>query len=247
MVSSERKAAVITGASRGIGKACAELFAEKGYNLGLICLNNVDKLKVYSAELLYKYSAKSICLSADVSDYDMISRAIEQCYNEFGRIDVLVNNAGISHFGLLSELSFEEWNRIMAVNLNSVFYSCKKTIPIMRQIGGGSIVNIASIWGESGASCEVAYSASKGGVIAFTKALGKELALSNISVNAVSPGVVETDMNSRLTTDEIRDIVLEIPIDRMGKVFEIARIIFDVANAPKFLTGQVIRVDGGML
>lgn len=174
----------------------------------------------------------------------MVSKTI----NVFGRIDVLVNNAGIAHIGMLQDMTFDEWNKIISTNLNSVYSCCHEVIPHMLSVGGGSIINVSSVWGVCGASCEVAYSASKGGINAFTKALGKELAASNISVNAVALGAIDTDMNKCFSDEDINALVDEIPANRLGKPSEIANYIFSLAtNSSKYLTGQVIQIDGGWI
>ena len=164
-----------------------------------------------------------------------------------GRLDVLINNAAVSHTGLLQDMSLSEWQRIMAVNLTSVFLTTRAFIPSMLQSGGGRIINISSMWGSVGASCEAAYSATKGGVEALTKALAKELARSNIAVNAIAPGVVDTVMNDNLSEEEKRALSEEIPIGRFAEASEVADLVRYLSNAPYYLTGQVIGIDGGFI
>ena len=160
-------------------------------------------------------------------------------------MDVLVNNAGISHIGLLPDMSVEEWRRVMAVNLDSCFYTAKYATPMMLKYQAGKIINISSVWGNVGASMEVAYSASKGGVNAFTKALAKELAPSNIQVNAIACGIIDTAMNACFSEEDLEAITSEIPANRLGKPEEIAQLTLQIAKSPEYLTGQIITIDGG--
>jgi len=166
-------------------------------------------------------------------------------FSSIDSLDVLVNNAGIAHIGLLTDLTSDEWHRIMAVNLDSCFYTCRAAIPLMLKNHCGKIINISSVWGTQGASMEVAYSASKGGLNAFTKALAKELAPSGIQVNAIACGVIDTSMNSCLTPEDKAALTAEIPADRLGLPEEAARLILQTAQAPAYMTGQIITIDGG--
>ena len=168
-------------------------------------------------------------------------------YKKCDCLDVLVNNAGIAYIGLLNEMSDKDWNRIIQTNLSSVFYCCRAAIPKMVSNKSGKIINISSMWGTSGASCEVAYSASKAGVHGFTKALAKELAPSNIQVNAVACGVIDTAMNEQLSEEERLSLEIEIPIGRFGTSAEVAHAVFQLAESSSYLTGQIIGVDGGFL
>lgn len=241
------KLVLITGASKGIGRASAEIFAKQGYDLALNCAKSVQLLEDLSDRLIKEYGIKVNRYVGDVSDYEFVETMIDKVYSDFGKVDVLINNAGISYISLLTDMQKEDWHRVIDVNLSSVFYTCSLVVPNMVRVKMGRIINISSIWGEVGASCEVAYSAAKGGVIAFTKALAKELAPSNITVNAVSFGVIDTDMNSCFDDEERDNIINEISVGRMGRTDEAARVIYDLAEAPMFLTAQVIRMDGGML
>ena len=235
------KTCVITGASRGIGAATAQKLASLGYDLYLICEKNIDVLEDTCKELSNAYGIEARAFKADVSDFD----AIKKVFDSIEDLDVLINNAGISYVGLLSDMTPDEWNRIVSVNLSSVFFTSKLAIPKMLKKHKGSIINISSVWGNVGASMEVAYSATKGGVNGFTKALAKELAPSNISVNAIACGFVETDMNKHLDNSELDSVREEIPADRFATPEEIADTISAVLCAPTYLTGQVITVDGG--
>ena len=165
----------------------------------------------------------------------------------FGHIDVLVNNAGIAHIGLLTDMQPEEWERLLSVNLTSVYLTCRHLVPSMVARGSGHILNISSVWGNTGASCEAAYSACKGGMNALTKALGKELAPSHIPVNAIACGLIDTAMNASLSKDELDALIQSIPAGRMGQPQEVARLALMLAQAPEYLTGQVITLDGGWI
>lgn len=160
-------------------------------------------------------------------------------------LDVLVNNAGIAHIGLLTDMTADEWHQLLAVNLDSCFYTCRAAIPLMLKKHSGHIINVSSVWGTQGASMEVAYSASKGGMNAFTRALAKELAPSNIQVNAIACGVIDTAMNGCLSEEDICSLTAEIPTDRLGRPEEVASLILQTASAPAYMTGQIITIDGG--
>ena len=180
------KTALITGASHGIGKAIAERFAREKYRIFLNCRSSQRELADYAGKLSDQYGILCVPLVCDVSDHRQVASMFEEIHSMNGQIDVLVNNAGISHIGLLQDMEIEDWNRIINTNLTSVFSCCKFAIPEMIRKKSGKIINISSVWGIAGASCEAAYSASKGGVNALTKALAKDLAPSNIQVNAVA-------------------------------------------------------------
>lgn len=233
--------AFITGASRGIGRAIAEAFAGEGYNLTLTCSKSFEELQAFADELTEKYRGDYMALQADMGSME----EVEHTFSHLSRLDVLVNNAGISYVGLLSEMSCEEWRRVMAVNLDSCFYTAKYAIPLMLKEHAGKIINISSVWGSAGASMETAYSASKGGMNAFTKALAKELAPSNIQVNAIACGLIDTSMNACFSREELAALINEIPADRIGKPEEVARLALQLASSPGYLTGQVITIDGG--
>jgi len=238
-----KKTALITGASRGIGKAIARAFAPVFDTLILTGFHSKDALLELKKELEEKYEVECILYFGDIGDYGFVT----EIFKGINHIDVLVNNAGISHIGLLSDMSYEEWNRVINTNLNACFYTCKQAVPLMVQQKSGHIINISSIWGCVGASMEVAYSASKGGVNAFTQALAKELAPSNIQVNAIACGVIDTEMNQCFSEEERLALVEEIPADRFGLPDEVARLALQLYQAPGYLTGQVIRLDGGIV
>lgn len=240
-----KKTALITGASHGIGKAIAKRFAAEGCRLVLNCKKDVEKLAGYADELARTYGVQTLVLPCDVSDHALVCDMFTQVKNAFGGVDILVNNAGISHIGLLTDLSIEEWNRLIATNLTSVFSCCHEAVPYMVRQKSGRIINISSVWGNVGASCEVAYSASKGGVNSFTKALAKELAPSNISVNAIACGVIDTRMNGCFDAAERTALEDEIPMGRYGSPGEVADLAWQLATAPSYLTGQILTLDGG--
>ena len=174
-------------------------------------------------------------------------RLFKEIESRFGHVDVLVNNAGISIIGLLQDLSFEDWNRILSANLSSVFHCAKLAIPGMIHNHSGKIINISSVWGVCGASCEVAYSATKGGINALTRALAKELAPSNIQVNAIACGAIDTEMNAFLSEEEKESLMAEIPAGRMGQPDEVAALVLQLITGNEYLTGQVIQLDGGWI
>lgn len=238
-----RKTALITGASGGIGSAIAKAFASSGYDLVLTCHENRDKLDNLCKELSKKYSVNISAYTVDLTDPE----DIDSLFNDLTDLDVLVNNAGIAYIGLLSEMPINEWHRVIDTNLTSVYMCCRHAIPMMLQKHSGRIINISSVWGVCGASMEVAYSASKGGVNALTQALAKELAPSNISVNAIACGTIDTTMNDHLTPEEKMDLVAQIPADRMGAPDEVAHLAVQLAESPDYLTGQIIRLDGGWI
>lgn len=236
-----KETALITGASRGIGLAAAECFAGAGYDLILVCRNSIDSLREDAVRLQDKYHISCLALCADMGEEEEVRRL----FASIERLDVLVNNAGIAHIGLLTDMTSQEWHRLIATNLDSCFYTCRAAIPLMLRKHRGRIINVSSVWGSQGASMEVAYSASKGGVNAFTKALAKELAPSNIQVNAIACGVIDTAMNACLSPEDKAALTAEIPADRLGMPEEVARLILQTAQAPGYMTGQIITIDGG--
>ncbi len=236
-----KQTALITGASRGIGRAIAEVFAAQGYDLYLTCISSIDTLHEFAAELSSRYGISCPAFQTHMGNYEEVTALFEHIPS----LDILVNNAGISHVGLLSDMTADEWHRVMHTNLDSCFYTCKHAIPLMLRKHSGRIINISSVWGNMGASTEVAYSASKGGVNTFTKALAKELAPSNIQVNAIACGLIDTHMNRCFSAEDLEAVISEIPADRMGTPEEVAALALQLAQAPSYLTGQIITLDGG--
>ena len=241
-----KKTVLVTGASRGIGKAAAVKFAKKGYNVVINCVHNEDRL-MQAKKDIESFQTSCMAFVGDVGDWDTCASMFQAVKKQFGSIDVLVNNAGISYIGLLQDMSSADWDRIVKTNLTSVFNCCRLAVPDMVAAKSGKIINISSVWGVTGASCEVAYSATKGGINAFSKALAKELAPSNIQVNAVACGAIDTEMNRWMEEDDLISLVEEIPAGRLGKAEEVADLIYHLAYKSNYLTGQVIGLDGGWI
>ena len=241
MVESTKRTILITGASRGIGRAIAYTAAPHFERMIIICKNSFEMLLDLKQELEKEYPIECMAYVGDMGDYAFV----ESVFSGLDRIDAVVNNAGISYIGLLSDMTPDEWNHVMNTNLNSVFYTSKLAIPLMLSRKEGRIINISSIWGNAGASMEVAYSTSKGGINSFTKALAKELAPSKITVNAIACGLIDTQMNQCFSKEELKSVIEEIPCDRMGSPKEIGDLCLMLANSPTYLTGQIITIDGG--
>ena len=234
---------LITGASRGIGRAVAIEFAKNKHNIIICAKSDLEDLKK-TRQLVENEGVSCYIGLCDVTNEDSVKEFISDSAKAIGKTDILINNAGISYIGLLQDMSLEDWNKVLSTNLTSAFLMSKYVIPEMLKKQSGHIINISSVWGNIGASMEVAYSASKGGINSFTKALAKELAPSNISVNAISPGFIDTDMNKVFEKDELEAIFEEIPMSRAGKPSEVARLIYKIATSD-YITGQVITIDGG--
>lgn len=240
------KTVVVTGASRGIGRAVSIYYAQNGFNVCICCRKNSEMLEKVRQEIL-NYGVECIAFTGDIGNFQECETFFKLIAQSYSKIDILVNNAGISHIGLLQDMSPDEWHNIVEANLTSVFNCCKLAIPIMLSRHSGKIVNISSVWGCVGASTEVAYSATKGGINSFTKALAKELAPSNIQVNAIACGIIDTDMNGFLNDDELQSVLDEVPAGRIGKPEDVAKLAFDITNTSDYLTGQVIKLDGGWI
>ena len=241
-----KRIVMVTGASRGIGKAIAVKFAKKGYDVAINCIRNEERLMQAKKEI-EGYQADCVAYVGDRGDSGCCREFYKMVKKQLGTPDVLVNNAGISYIGLLQDMSDEDWNRIIQANLTSVFNCCRQVIPDMVGKKSGKIVNISSQWGVVGASCEAAYSATKGGINALTKALAKELAPSNIQVNAIACGAIDTEMNQWMEEDELISLVDEIPAGRLGRAEEVGDLAYHLAYKNQYLTGQVIGLDGGWI
>lgn len=237
---------IITGASRGIGKAIAKELAGPDTNILISSFHNSALLEETKKELS-SISNKVISFTGDMGNYIDVEKMFDLALKEFGSVDVLINNAGISIVGLFQDMSYEEWREILDTNLGSVYNCCHFAVNDMLKRHEGKIINISSVWGVYGASCEVAYSATKGAINAFTKALSKELAPSNIQVNAIACGAIDTEMNGHLSKEELEELALEIPAGRLGKPSEVAKFVKQVINSPSYLTGQVIQFDGAWI
>lgn len=239
------KTAIITGASRGIGLALARYYAKKGWNL--IINGGHDKDALFSAAKDLSSITNVEPVFGDISSEYTAKELADTALHCFGKIDLLINNAGISHIGLLSDMTTDCWHKIMHTNLDSVFFTSRAVIPSMVHRHEGRILNISSVWGEVGASCEAAYSASKGAINALTKALAKELAPSHISVNAISFGIIDTAMNQCFSSEEREALAMEVPYGRFATAEEAAEFCYQITESPEYLTGQIIRFDGGWI
>ena len=238
--------ALITGGSRGIGRSIALHFAQSAYDIAICARSDSEGLQ-HTQDLIHTQTGgRCHTYLADVSSYDDCKAMFAQIKDDLGDISVLVNNAGISYMGLLQDMSPADWHTVLETNLTSCFNCCQLAIPDMVRAHHGHIINISSIWGQHGSSCEVAYSASKGGMDAFTKALAQELAPSGILVNAISCGLIDTAMNENLTKDELADVIADIPLGRIGTPDDIATVAVFLATQ-NYITGQVLGVDGGWM
>lgn len=242
-IDTNSKVAIVTGGAKGIGAEIVRTLAENGY----IVILNYNNSKVQAEELKNEMLQKGFnieVVKADVSNRNEVNSLIEFAIKKFKKIDILVNNAGISLEGLFTDVSEEMWQKIINVNLNSVFNCTQEVLKYMIKEKSGRIINISSIWGETGASCEVAYSTTKAAINGMTKALAKEVGLSNIRVNTIAPGIINTDMNSRLSYEELEQIKEQIPLNRIGNTKDIARCVKWLVE-DEYTTGQIISINGG--
>ncbi|KUP24296.1 3-oxoacyl-ACP reductase FabG [Paenibacillus sp. DMB5] len=238
---------LITGGSGGIGGAIAERFASVGMNIVIHYMNSHEAANDVARRCL-AMGAKVMTVAADMKDRSQLLRMAERLESSGMLPDILVNNAGKAHYGMLADVTEEEWDEVMAVNLKGTFLCSQIFMPYMVSQRFGRIINVSSVWGISGASCEVAYSASKGGVNAFTKALAKELAPSGVTVNAVAPGAVNTAMLNNLQEEELRMLEEEIPAGRLASPEEVASLVYFLALPESgYITGQVISPNGGWI
>ncbi|MGN0765914.1 MAG: elongation factor P 5-aminopentanone reductase [Christensenellales bacterium] len=239
------KTAIITGASRGIGKAIATLLAQNDYNVVINYNHSEDQAKALVDELTAQ-GLSAVCYKADVSDEAQAEALVRFTLDRWGKVDLLVNNAGISTSGLLIDMPIEQINDTIAVNLTGTIVMTQKVAKGMLSNQSGNIVNISSIWGEIGGSCEAVYSATKGGVIAFSKAMAKELGYNGIRVNCIAPGIIDTDMNARLSTSDVQNIIDDIPCQRIGRAEDIAKAVLWLASdEASYINGQVLSINGG--
>ena len=237
------KTVLITGGSRGIGKCIAENLAKEGFNVVLNYNKSEKEAKQIKKELKEKGKIIEIC-KADVSNRDEVKKLVKFTLDKFKNIDVLINNAGIAKLQMFNDITDEDWQEMLNTNLNSVFYTTQEVLPNMIHNKNGCIINISSIWGMVGASCEVAYSVSKAGINGMTKALAKELGLSNIRVNAIAPGVIDTQMNNSLDKVIKEEIKNDTPLNKIGKPIDIYRCVKWLIE-DEFTTGQIISPNGG--
>lgn len=241
----KNKVAVVTGASRGIGRAAALALAAAGCRVVVNFCRDEAAAAAVCGEIRGA-GGEAVSVRADIADEAQVAALFAAARASFGPMDILVNNAGVAHFGLITDISTEEWRRLMGVNLDGAFFCCREALADMVPKKRGCIVNVASIWGQVGASCEAAYSAGKGGLIALTRALAKEVGPSGIRVNCVAPGVIATDMNARLSEQELAALAEDTPLGRIGRPEEVAEAILYLAGA-EFVTGQVLGVNGGFV
>lgn len=227
---------VITGGSRGIGAAAVRAFAARGDRVTFF----YEKSEEAAAALARETGAEAV--RCDVSD----EAAVNAAFAKIPETDVLINNAGICHYGLISQITPDQWRRLFAVNVDGIFYCVRAVLPAMLGRQAGCILNVASMWGQVGASCEAAYSATKGAVLSLTKALAQELGPSHIRVNAVAPGVIQTDMCANLNADTLEELRLQTPVERLGTPEDVAKALIYLADAD-FVTGQVLAVNGGFV
>lgn len=237
---------LITGASKGIGAETAILFAQKGYNVAMNYHRSAAAAEMLCSTLTDNgYSA--MCVGADVSNADEVNVMVQKVKSHFGKIDILVNNAGIAEQKLFNDLTVNDWNRMIGVNLTGAFNCTRAVVNGMINRKYGVIINISSIWGETGGSCEVHYSAAKAGLIGFTKALAKELGPSGIRVNCITPGVISTNMNAALSVEDLNALADDTPLCRIGTTKEVANAVYMLASdEASFITGQVLGVNGGL-
>lgn len=237
------KTIIITGGSRGIGKCMVENFAKQGYNV-VLNYNRSEKMAKQIKENLREEGHEIEIFKADVSKKEEVQKMIEFTIEKFKKIDVLINNAGIARIQLFTDATEEDWDEIMNINLKSAFFTTQAVLPYMIHEKSGCIINVSSIWGLIGASCEAIYSASKAGLDGLTKALAKELGPSNIRVNGIAPGIINTDMNSNLDENIKNEIEKEIPLGRIGEPIDIYRCAKWLVE-DEYMTGQIISPNGG--
>lgn len=239
------KTVIVTGGAKGIGRAIAFEYANSGYNVIINYKTSEKEANLIKEELIKQGKSVEI-YKADLCKKEEVENMIKFVEKKYKTIDVLINNAGISQIKPFADIEEDDWDNMINNNLKTVYLVTKSVINNMINQKNGSIVNISSIWGLTGASCEVHYSAAKAAIIGMTKALAKEMALSNINVNAIAPGLIKTDMNSELKKEELEEIEEDIPLKRMGTPEEIAKVVKWISET-KYITGQVIRIDGGWL
>lgn len=242
-----KKTVLITGAAGGIGSAIAVKFAKAGYNV--VAHYNRSKDKAQSiCRMLNEGGYPAVALQADVADAASVQKMVDEVKFNFGGINVLVNNAGIARQKLFTDITNDDWRKMIDVNLTGVFNCCRAVVPVMVSAKKGAIINISSMWGQVGASCEVHYSAAKAGVIGLTKALAKELGPSNVRVNCVAPGVIETEMIAEFSPEDIKVLADETPLGRIGQPEDVANAaLFLASDNASFITGQILGVNGGFV
>jgi len=236
------KTVFITGGSRGIGAEAVRLFSKNGYRVAFSYLNSESKALSLAKE------CGALAVKCDISKSDSVKDAVGHILGELGRIDVLINNAGVSEFSLFTDITDEMWDRMIGTNLSGAFYVTRALLPQMISRKSGVIINVSSMWGEVGASCEAHYSAAKAGLIGMTKSLAKEVGPSGIRVNCVTPGVIRTEMNAHLSDDDIEALKNDTPLGKIGEPSDIANaLLYLASDNASFITGQILGVSGGMI
>jgi len=242
------KNVLVTGATGGIGMAIVKAFAKNGYNVAVHTFSKMQKAEALCTELLQNFGIKATAVCADVSKKSEVDTMMKEISSKLGDVDVLVNNAGISQIKMLCDVTEDEWDRMFSVNVKGAYLCTNAVTSGMVHNKWGRIINISSVWGVCGASCEVHYSASKSALVGFTKALAKELAPSGITVNCVCPGLIDTQMNNHLSNEEVADIVSDIPVGRIGLPEDVANaVMFFSDEKNSYVTGQILNVDGGWI
>lgn len=239
----QNKVIIVTGGSRGIGAAMVKVLANEGYQV-VLNYNQSKKMAENIKQELQEQGKEIDIFKADVSKREEVKELIKFVIEKYAKVDVLVNNAGIAQEKLFTQITDEDWNTMIQMNLNSVFYCTQEVVPYMIASQKGTIINISSIWGVTGGSCEVHYSVAKAGIDGMTKALAKELGPSHIRVNSIAPGAIDTDMNKNVTQEEWEELKQEIPLESIGKAIDIAKCVKWLVE-DEYTTGQVISVNGG--
>lgn len=236
------KTVFITGGSRGIGACAVKKFTRLGYNVAFTYFNSEERAKALEKE------TGALSIYCDVSKSDDVGKAIASANDKFGKIDILINNAGISEFSLFTDITDEAWHRMIDTNLSSAFYASRSVLPQMISRKDGVIINISSMWGQVGASCETHYSVSKAGMIGLTKALAKEVGPSGIRVNCICPGTIDTEMNAHLSKDDTEQLINDTPLGKIGKCEDVVNaLVFLCEDKSSFITGQILGVNGGYI
>lgn len=239
---------LVTGGAGGIGSEISVYFARRGYDVAIQYNSGRERAEQLATEIRSTFKVKAVAVGADFEDEKSVCDMFEEVVKTLGAPDVVVNNAGISEQRLFTDVTPQEWQRMVNVNMSAAFYICQCAAPYMIKKQKGAIVNVSSMWGISGASCEVAYSATKAGIIGMTKALARELGPSGIRVNCVAPGVIETKMNAVHSAETMKELAEETPLCRIGKPEEVAAAVYFLASEEaSFITGQTLCVDGGFL
>lgn len=238
-----KKVVIVTGGSRGIGKDISQFLARKGYEV-ILNYNKSEKEAFEIRETLKKENINIHIFKADVSKKADVKSLVDFCIQKFNKIDVLINNAGISQVKMFQDITIDDWENMIRTNLTSCFFTIKEVLPYMISKKQGCIINISSIWGQTGAACEVHYSVSKAGIDGLTKSLAKELGPSNIRVNGIAPGIIDTDMNKHLTENDLDNLKNEIPLEKIGKVTDISKCVNWLIE-DEYTTGQIISINGG--